>query len=254
MSETPKPKNREFLTSSEPHVDSTNFRLVDEKNGNYTIFSPTSEEVVKIRYTAHALKWSWKITGSTARKPIRTIHMRNWDKRFYAWKGAKIVLNQQTLEIFLRSRYYNPSRRASSVMRLIGANWSKADRIAREFSEYAQIAMRPIQSDHPFDIQHAHLVMTTKELNPILKPMSKVKDKVGLIFDKSHPGQPEFTGEKSVEGARGAEWFFTKFPDIVQHQIEMDDRFAKNLERHLAVLEKMDQRLDDLGRAFKKKK
>lgn len=236
MAKTPNSKNRDFSLPRELYVGSNFFPFVVGKSGNYTIFSPTRERLVEIRYTGHHLMWSWKITGNTARKPVKTVRMKNWLKRIYDWNGTKIVLNPNTLELWLRSRYYNPTRKASSVMRMVGANWSKADKAAREFSTFAQIAVLPNKSEHPFDIQHAHLVMTTKEFNPILEPMSKIKDDVGLQFDKSHPGQPEFVGKKSVEGAAGAEWFFTKFPEDMRALTESNKAFAQNLELHMEVL------------------
>jgi hypothetical protein len=214
-------------------------------------FISTNINATKVRYTAHHLKWSWKINGTTKRIPNKLVKLGRglgWERKIYYFNGATIIINLYTLELWLKSRYYNPTRKASGTIRMIYANWNKADKIAREFSEFAQIAITPIRSEHPADIQHAHLVMTTKELNPILKPMSEVKDKVGLTFDKSHPNLPEFTGEKSVEGAQGAEWFFTKFPAIVQYQVEMDKRYAENLELHLKVLEEIREAIKRLNK------
>lgn len=252
MSEFSTLKNKLSLTGSEDYVGKPKISIVEGKKDFFTILSPTSEESIKIRFTAHHMKWAWKITGSTNRTPIKVVRMKNWNKKIYAWKGATIVLNLNTLEIWLRSRYYNPTKRASGVMRLIYSNWSKADLFAREFSEFAQIALKSIKSVHPTDIQHAHLVMTTKALNPILKPMSKVKDDVGLIFDKSHPSQPEFTGEKSVEGAHGAEWFFTKFPSNFAEFTATIFEYKEQLKLHLEVERNTLETLKEIRNSIKK--
>ncbi len=224
--------------------------------GSSSATKPSSINMTKFGWTGHALKWTWLFEGKINRKPDKIIIYRNWSKKiWYHWLGnSTIVINKYRMEITLRSRKHAQTERSSGVIRMIYANWGKADKIAREFSQFAQIAIKPIESDHPADIQHAHLVMTTKALNPILKPMSEVKDSVGLLFDNSHPNLPEFTGEKSVEGAQGAEWFFTKFPAIVQYQVEMDKRYAQNIEKHLAVLESMDKGIKELTEAVKKSK
>lgn len=239
-------KINDFLTTSEPHVDKPKISIVEEKNGKYAIFSPSSEQLAKIRVSGHHLKWEFRIEGQTFRTPKKRVKMRNWNKDIYYWKGATIVLNPRTMEVWLKSRPYKPTMRSSGVLRMIGANWAKADLIAREFSEFAEIAITPVKTAHPLDISKAHLVITSKEFNSILKPMSAIKDEVGLHFDKSHPNLPEFVGPKSVEGAQGAEWFFTKFPAIVQYQIEMDRRFAENLELHLSVLKEIRDAIKEL--------
>lgn len=247
-------------TPSITHVESPNQPHLEPTGIKNEYLIPTSIGIIKVRYTAHHLKWSWQYANTTNRVPIKSVRYRGWSKYIHSFKGKTIVLNYSPkkelniMELWLKSRYYNPTRKASGVIRMIYANWSKADLIARQFSEFAQIAIKPIHTAHPADIEHAHLVMTTKALNPILKPMSEVKDDVGLIFDQSHPNLPEFTGEKSVEGAQGAEWFFTKFPLVVQKQIEMDERYAKNLELHLSVLTEMKDKLGELGEAIRKLK
>lgn len=254
MSEKKTPKNKNIISTSEANVDKPNIRLVEGKRKNEFFLSPTSDTLIKVRFTGHHLKWSWQVIGTTKRAPSKTVKMRHWNKYIYSFKGATIVLNPNTFELWLRSRHYKPTKNASGVARMIYANWSKADRLSREFSEFAQIALQPIHTEHPADIEKAHLVMTTKELNPILKPLSEVKDEVGLIFDKSHPGKPEFTGEKSVEGAQGAEWFFTKFPNQFGEFTRSIMEYSDQLQLHLEVERETLKTMKTIRKSLERKK
>jgi hypothetical protein len=213
-----------------------------------TDFIPTS---TKVRFSGHHLKWSWFYTGITNRVPEKKIAYRGWYKLIYRFKSKTIVLNyspkkeNNIMEVWLRSKPYK------NVAKLIYSNWSKADLIAREFSEFAQIGIKPIHTPHPADIDKAHLVATTKEYNPILKPMSEIKDNVGLLFDKSHKEYPEVTGPKSAEGALGAEWFFTKFP--LEHRVILQalvgfEEYNRNIKLHLEVLREIKEALKRLDK------
>jgi hypothetical protein len=238
-------ENTDFSQGSEVSGDKPKFVIVADKSGKSIYFSPTTEHTIKIRFSGHHLKWIWSVEGTTTRKPDKVVKMRNWSKYIYSWKGTKVVLNPQTFELWMRSRPYK------SVEKMIYANWSKADLLAREFSQFAQISLHPIKTEHPADIAKAHLVLTTKQLNPILKPMSEVKDDVGLLFDKSHKDYPELSGKKSVEGAKGAEWFFTQFPQ--QHAVILEalsgfKEYNRNIKLHLKVLQEIREALKEMKR------
>jgi len=242
MEENSNQNNTNLTLPSEPHVGNSKLLYLEGKQWKTYIFTPTSDTRILIRISGHALRWIWKLEGTTTRTPKKQINMRGWIKRIYEFEGATLILNKLTFELWLRSRPYKPSKKLSGTERMIYANWNKADLIARHFSEFAQIALKPMETEHPANIDHAHLVMTTKALNPILKPMSEVKDEVGLGFDKSHPNHPEFMGRKSVEGARGAEWFFVEFPK--EHKVVMEamlgfEEYNKNIKLHLEVLREM---------------
>ena len=203
-----------------------------------------------VKFSAHRLKWIWRVTGKTARKPDKTIEMRNWKKAIYHWGGATIVLNPQTLEVWLKSRpYKNPTK-------MIYANWNKADRIAREFSKWAQLGIKAIESEHPSGVAAAHLVAETKRLNPYLKPQEGKAPLIGLTFDKSHLNKPEFTGSHSVEGAQGADWLFLSFPDrfkLVENALGGFQEYNRNIQLHLEVLGEMSATMKEIRKALKAK-
>jgi hypothetical protein len=82
--------------------------------------------------------------------------------------------------------------------------------------------------------------------------MSEIKDDVGLIFDKSHRDFPEMTGRISSEGAKGAEWFFTQFPN--EHKVVMAalmgfEEYNKNIKLHLEVLSEIKETLKAIKEA-----
>jgi hypothetical protein len=197
---------------------------------------------VASRMSAHAIKWIWTFKGTTTRKPDKSAKMRGWVKRVYYWGGSTIVLNVNTMEIFTRSRAY------SSTPKMIYANWSKADKLAREFSEFAQIAITPVKTNHPADVISAHLVINNKEINGKLLPKDDKRKfigknepyptaiKVGAIEDGSHTGKVELVGKQSVEGGFGMDWLLLDYPRIVKQSLEMNEKFSKNLELHLSVL------------------
>jgi len=186
--------------------------------------SPSSEKppftppTLAIKYSGHSLKWIWEMQGTPKRKPLRTINMRgDWIKRIWKFKGAVIVANKKTLEIWIKTRKYK------NIEKMLYNAWNKADLIAREFSVWQQIALQPIPSSHPADVQTAHIVIEEPALTPYLRaqanaPTSKL---IGLTLDKSHAGKPEFAGSLSVEGAIGADYVFLRLPGAIS---EMDAR------------------------------
>ena len=248
MEESANKNKKELTLPSDANDDNSKLIFLGGKQWKSYIFTPSSVTRVLVRFSGHALRWVWSIEGNTNRTPKKIVRMRGWEKRIYEFKGATIILNKSTFELWLRSRPYK------TVERMIYSNWNKADIISREFRIFARIGLKPIQTEHPANIKNAHLVMTNKKLNPILKPMSEVKDEVGLLFDKSHKDFPEMTGRMSAEGARGAEWFFIEFPKIVQYQVEMDTRYARNLELHLSTLVEMKDTLKKIKEALEVKK
>ena len=207
----------------------------------------TKPKTAGVRISAHALRWTWKISGTTSRKPDVINKMKNWTRKIYNWEGTKIILNTRTLEIYMRSRAYkNPQK-------MIYANWDKADRISRSFSTWARIGLIPIESDHPADCQGAHLVLETKDLNPYLKPQADLpsSSRIGLTYDKSHPGQPELEGPESIEGSFGADYIFLDFPKEFK-QLRASQKnteilmagfseYNRNIQLHLAVLREMSE-------------
>lgn len=211
----------------------------------------TSGNVIPIkivRISAHSLRWTWKYTGQTMRKPTNTAKMRGWVKRFYDFGGFTIALNPKTMEIWTESRPYK------NVRNMISANWSKTELAAREFSKFAQIAITPVLSDHPLDIQTAHLVIEDRLFSQLLKPFadSEGSKRIGLTFDKSHPNKAELTGKESVEGGIGMDWFFLQFPHEHRAIVSMlsgFDEYNKNIKLHLSVLTKMSKTLDKIARA-----
>ena len=207
-----------------------------------------------VKISAHRLRWTWKVNGTTERKPDRLIKMRNWNRKVYEFNGATVILNTKTLEIYMQSRAYKDPQK------MIYANWDKADRIARAFAKFAWIGLKAIESDHPADCQDAHLVLETKELNPYLKPQAEQpsSQRVGLVFDKSHNNKPEFTGPESIEGGIGADYIFLDFPREFRktsksaRNIEVlmggFAEYNRNIQLHLKVLQKMSDTLDKIAK------
>ena len=218
---------------SEHHVVERKNAHVEGKTQNDSDLSRGSDTPTKIRISGHRLRWIWRAKGSTSRKPDRTVRMKGWTKFIYRWgEGATIVLNPRTMEIWMRSKpYKNPTR-------MIYANWGKADRIAREWSAWAQVPIEPIKTDHPADLDKAHMVIETDKLNPILKPEvgKPTSARVGLVFDKSHKDRPELTGRESAEGAIGLDWLLLDFAkEFRQSQLWMRE-YNENIKLHLEVL------------------
>jgi hypothetical protein len=212
--------------------------------------TPTSVMPIKIvRISAHSLRWTWRIGGTTHRKPDKACKMRGWTKKIYNWGKATIVLNPITLEIWTDSRPHK------NVLKMIYSNWNKADKAAREFSLFAQIALRQDTSHHPTDLQTAHLVLEDRLFSSLLKPYKDREDsrKVGLIFDKSHPNKAEFTGKESAEGAIGLDWWLLEFPKEHRAQMQAQSVYNSNIKLHLAVLQKMSDTLDKIGGNYEKK-
>ena len=226
--------------------DKLNLPHAEVKPQINTGLTPTSVEPTKsAKVSAHAIRWFWIYKGTTNRKPTRSAKMRGWEKKIYHWQGATIVLNVNRMEIFMRSRPYKTTEK------MIYANWNKADKMARRFSEFAQIAITPIKSDHPADVISAHLVINNKEVNKKLLPKNDKRKfigknepyqsavRVGAIEDGSHPGKVELVGKESVEGGLGMDWLLLDYPRVVRQSLEMNEKFSKNLELHLQVLQEI---------------
>lgn len=231
---------RRNLTS--PHVtDDKKTAPHDEgQNGNLTCthVKPTKSA----RISAHRLRWTWGFTGTTSRRPDGERRMRGWTGNIYNWHGAKVILNVKTMEIYMKSRPYKDTKR------MIYANWDKADRYARAFSEWARIAIRPIHSEHPGDLQSAHLVINRKAINRELLPGTAKSPerrrfvgadepylsakRVGAVEDGSHPGKVELKGRESAEGGLGLDWLLLEHP-------KAHDTLDARLEKMVIVLESL---------------
>lgn len=201
------------------------------------------------RISAHSLRWTWNYSGRTCRKPDKMRRMRGWKGKIYYHSGCTVILNVKTMELYTRSRPYK------NTEKMIYANWGKADRVAREFSKFAEIAIQPIHSEHPGDLQKAHLVVNNKDINKRLLPGRADsperrkfigKDvpypsakRVGAIEDGSHPGKVELTGQESAEGGIGLDWLLLEYPKLLKENTEANNHFSKNLELHLAVLQEL---------------
>ena len=217
--------------------------LDDNKNKLMRIFSRGSEHTFPspIKWNAHSAVWKWNFEGKTERVPDKLIKLKNWNKNIYYWKGATIVMNVSTLEVWVRTRTY------TNPIRMIYKAWSRADLTAREFSTSAQIAIKPLLSEHPSDIHKAHIVLRTKKLNKYLKPQAdkQTSERTGLHYDLSHPDLPEFIGQESVEGVFGADWVFLALPkewQELKHAIAITqakhDLTAKALNKVIELLRK----------------
>lgn len=245
MEEKQETKN---INSSYPNENAVNQKTLTSKD-KISLSSTNQNPTKSARISAHSLRWTWNFTGNTNRKPDKERRMRNWTGKIYYFKRCTVILNVNTMELYTRSRPY------TSTNRMISANWSKADLIARQFSEFAQIAITPIHSEHPMDIASAHLVINEKRINKRLLPgkantserrtfigknepyQSAVR--VGAIEDGSHPGKVEMVGHESVEGGLGLDWLLLDYPSVVRQSLEMNEKFSKNLELHLKVLQEI---------------
>lgn len=218
--------------------------LIDVKEfAKNTRFTSTSVMPIKVvRISAHSLRWTWKIEGSTMRKPDKASNMRGWVKKIWHWKGATIILNPITLEVWTQSRPYK------NVLRMIYANWGKADLAARQFSLFAQIALKPQESPHPGGLQTAHLVVQDRKFSQLLRPYAGLDSskRVGLVFDKSHPNLAEFTGKESAEGAIGLDWWLRDFPTEHRAQMAAQAEYNKNIKLHLEVLREIKEAIKEL--------
>ncbi len=204
-------KNIPRSLGSEAYDVKRDFPSEVENLQNYIKSSRSSEKPLRVLFSGHRLRWVWLKDGDTMRRPEHEVKMKNWKtpKKTYSWEnGASVVVNARTLEIWMRSRpYKNP-------VRMIYANWSKADLLARKFSTWAGIGLMALASEHPADCQAAHLVLESKLLNPFLRPQAGLETsrRIGLVFDHSHKDKPEFTGQESIEGVFGADYMFREFP------------------------------------------
>jgi hypothetical protein len=232
-----------------------------KKNRKCGFFSRGSEKHY-FSISAHALKWVFSVEGKTERVATKTVKMRNWKKLIYRFDGAKIVLNPKTCEIWLKARSYK------SVEKMIYNAWNRVDIIARHFSEWARIGLKPLKSDKIADIQQAHLVIEEPRINADLVPLisnGAIPNRpqgVGMLTDESHPGKAEATGEKSVEGMQGAEWLFLQFKyDFMLLQKKSEDQaralegfkeYNENIKLHLKVLQEMSATLKQIRKEGKR--
>jgi len=238
MEENSQIKNTISHTPNENAVNQKTLTSKDKISLSSTNQNPTKSA----RISAHSLRWTWTFKGKTERKPDKLRRMRNWTGKIYYFKRCTVILNVNTMELYTRSRPY------TSTNRMISANWSKADLTARQFSEFAQIAITPIHSEHPMDIAGAHLVINEKHINKRLLPgkantserrrfigknepyQSAVR--VGAIEDGSHPGKVELVGKESVEGGLGLDWLLLTHP-------KAHETLDARLEKVVIALEKL---------------
>lgn len=173
-----------------------------------------AEAKPRLKFKAHSLKWSYKITGPhrPQRGRFKRVQMRNWERRIWPnFNGAAIVANLHTLEIWLTSRSYSSPERmyASAAMR--------ADFIRRQFSKFQEIALELIAAPHPEGMERAHLVIDEKKHGPHFKHFKGQFDRpdssrVGLTTDKSDAGLVELNGPMSAEGGLGIDWLALIYP------------------------------------------
>lgn len=205
-----------------PYVSDVKQPIANVGSENNQSTSTNVKPTKSARISAHSLKWTWQYKGPTQRKPDKLRIMRGWIGKIYYWNKCTIILNVRTMELYTHSRPY------TSTLKMVYANWSKADLIAREFSKMAQIAITPIHTDHPADLRQGHLVVNNKTINRALLPGKADSEerrtfvgknepytnavRVGAIEDGSHPGKLELVGQESVEGGMGLDWLLLEHP------------------------------------------
>ena len=219
-------------------------------SGDRPVLMPTSSSVntTKVRISGHHLRWTWTYKGTTFRQPVKTSQMRGWIKKIYNYKGAIIILNPKTMELWQESRPYKRSET------MIYANWNKADLIARQFSQFAQIAIKPIHSEHPADLQGAHMVVENKPFSKVLKGYEGKAPRVGLQFDKSHRSRAELTGKESAEGAMGLDYWLIDFPARVSMLMESFDDYNLNIKLHLKAIQELRDAVKELKPEARRKR
>ena len=241
-----------------PYVSDVNGEMAHVEAQNNQLTSTNVKPTKSARISAHSLKWTWEYKGKTQRKPDKLRIMRGWTGGVYHWQACTIILNVRTMELYTHSRPYK------DTTKMVYANWNKADLIARQFSEFAQIAITPIHSEHPADLRQAHLVVNNKAINKRLLPGTADSEerrtfigknepypsavRVGAIEDGSHPGKVELDGKESVEGGMGLDWLLLDYPSVVRQSLEMNEKFSKNLELHLEVLREIRDAVKRLGK------
>jgi hypothetical protein len=198
------------------------------------------------KWTLHAGLWQYTYSNNTTRKPDYISRMRGWTARYWAFAGAKIILKPKVMDVWVKHK------KGASKQVIYGA-WSRADKAARAFSDFAQIAIQPVKTDRPADIANAHLVLQTKDYNQYLKPIAQTPQThlTGLLFDKSHPNKPEFVGQRSAEGALGFDWMMTVAPaKIIRIEGGMAgfEEYNRNIKLHLKVLKKMEKALEKIAK------
>lgn len=231
--------------SSEPNVGEGIFISDVGKIWKKGFFSRGSEKYAFF-ISGHALRWVWHVKGDTFRKADHESKMNNWPRPKRTWRhfhGAKIVLNLNTCEIWLKSGTYR------SVKRLIYASWARADAIAREFSEFARMPLTASQSEHLANCKGAHLVLENPEMNAILVPaiknglIKKDMKEAGWEADGSHERKAEGTGKRSIEHTDGLKWLCTDYPWEWSEKEKTDAQRWDDLEAAIALLSAQDAKL-----------
>jgi len=184
---------------------------VEKKQENAEIPLPHGITTINgLHISVHRLKWCFKMEGIPQRSPTKEVKMRsNWVRRYWnGYKKVNIVANRHVLEVWVKV-----GKRKSAKIALSEA-WNKVDLARREFSQWQKIALTPVKTTHPLDLERGHFVLEDKKLEKYLKNEAgkPTSGKIGLIFDKSHANKHEFTGEYSAEGAVGADYIFLHLP------------------------------------------
>jgi len=200
--------------------------------------SPSSEKHL-VFVSGHSLRWCWIIAGETFRKPHKIVRLYHWNKRIYNWKGVKVVLNMKQAEFWLDSRSYETTEQ------LLYENWARADLLAREFSEWARIGLKPVYSEAA-DCQGAHLTFEKKRINEPLLPLLDGPGRagaipyepegVGLHETRSHPDKAQLDGKFSIPGMKGAEWLYLQFRREWQEKLTTDAERWQGQEAAIGLL------------------
>ena len=162
------------------------------------------------KWSGHHIRWSWYLDGTPKRVPKKEIVMKGgWTRRYWDFKGASVIANVNVITFWVATRKYkNPER-------MLYDAWARTDLIAREFSTWQKVAIRPIKTEHPADAQQAHIVLEDKQLSAQLAPFANQPSarEIGMVYDdESHRKRIEFKGNDAIEGSFGADYVFKYFP------------------------------------------
>lgn len=94
---------------------------------------------------------------------------------------------------------------------------------------------------------YSHTVMEDNGLNEFFKPLAVGEwgdEDLHFFMDKSHSGKVEMGGKRSFDAAENLRLMLLEFPKNFHE-------YNVNIQKHLAVLDSMDSRLNDLGGAVK---
>ena len=213
-------KKRQFNTGCDAHVINEKILTDGEqnpKNANLTRGCDTLS-IKPLLWRGHHLLWKFNLIGERPQRgEFKTVHLRGWHKRIWRFKGCEIVANLRNIEVWVQTGTKKNARF------LIADAWERARKTIMEFAQWQQILIAPIHSDKLGDQHAAHLVLEERKLYDPLKAHANrpEAEKVGMHTDGSHPGKIEFNGERSAEGAAGADYIFLKLPGKIQ---ELEDR------------------------------